>query len=259
VTESPPAQPRDEPLEASRPIRLIRWVVGSMLALCVVGFLVSDLRLPSRDELATLLAPFGAAAMPIFAIAYGLLAAVGFPVTVLIATAVWLFGFGLGFVAAMIGGVLGAAGGFWLARFLGRDWVRRRLADRRRLRRLVQQVEDYGAVVVFLLRALPSPLPFALINSLLGVTRIDFLRYLVATALGMVPSVAIYCYAASKLLSPLVAGQRAISEPGFWVAVALILLMTVGLPLIFGRLDRAAGGRFIERLAARLAGRAARG
>lgn len=260
---TPPAEPSRPVLGAppSGPVelRVVRWVTVTLLVAGVAYLLATGARLPSREEIQELLAPFGRAAIPVFGLAYGATSAIGIPVTLLIATSVWLFGLGIGFAVAWGGTVLGTIAGFWLARFLGREWVLRRLSGRRRLRRFFEQVEEYGAIVVLLLRALPSPLPFAVINFLLGVTGIRFLPYLVASAIGMVPTVLAYAFAASQLLSPLAGEARWWRQPEFWAAVAVLLLMLVGLPLLVRRLDRASGGQLLARVAARLTGAPAGG
>ncbi|MEN8176513.1 MAG: VTT domain-containing protein, partial [Pseudomonadota bacterium] len=102
-----------------------------------------------------------------------------------------LFGPVLGTFYNLTGATLGAALAFLLARYLAADWVERR--TRGRARRLINGVEAEGWRFVAFVRLMPL-FPFNLLNYLLGLTRIPFVQYLVATYLFMLPGAVAYTY-----------------------------------------------------------------
>ena len=76
-----------------------------------------------------------------------------------------LFGPYLGSVLDLIGGTLGAAGSFLVARYLVRDWVEIRAGPR--MQRIMQSVDEDGWQFVAFLRLVPI-FPYTLVNYVLG-------------------------------------------------------------------------------------------
>jgi uncharacterized membrane protein YdjX (TVP38/TMEM64 family) len=101
-----------------------------------------------------------------------------------------------GFVAVFVGSNLGAAAAFLLGRTLARDWIERKVATNTRFRGLDDAIAEHGFRVVLLLRLSPV-FPFNLLNYALGLTRISFRDYVLATLLGMVPGILLYVYLGS--------------------------------------------------------------
>lgn len=94
-------------------------------------------------------------------------------------------GFWTGVAVAFAGGLLAAVGAFALSRGLGRSAVLR-LAGRR-LARADGLVSDRGFVAVLTGRLVPV-VPFVAVSYGAGLTGVRFVPYLLATALGLVPS-----------------------------------------------------------------------
>ena len=93
------------------------------------------------------------------------------------------------FFAALIG----AAAAFLIARHFARDRVQRWIRKRRHLSAVHQAVGDEGWRVVLLCRLSPL-LPFVFQNYLFGITEIGFFAYFAATAIGIIPGLALYIY-----------------------------------------------------------------
>jgi uncharacterized membrane protein YdjX (TVP38/TMEM64 family) len=102
-----------------------------------------------------------------------------------------LFGPVLGTFVNLTGATLGAVLAFLLSRYLASDWVEQKTGGR--LKQLKEGVEGEGWRFVAFVRLVPL-FPFNLLNYALGLTRIRFLHYLVATYISMLPGALAYTY-----------------------------------------------------------------
>jgi len=102
-----------------------------------------------------------------------------------------LFGPVWGSLWNLLGATLGAAAAFALARHLAGDWVRGHVGGA--LKRTVAGVEAEGWRFVALTRLVPL-VPFNLLNYVLGLTRIDFARYVLVSLVCMVPGTVAYTW-----------------------------------------------------------------
>jgi uncharacterized membrane protein YdjX (TVP38/TMEM64 family) len=97
--------------------------------------------------------------------------------------------FGLAAIpAAIVGSVIGAGAAFWLARTLLHGAFQRQVAKRPNWRRFLGAVDAEGWRLVVLTR-FASPLPGGAINYVFGLTAIEFVPYILATAAGLLPPV----------------------------------------------------------------------
>ena len=78
----------------------------------------------------------------------------------------------------MLGGTLGAALAFLVARYIARDWVEARAGPR--LQSVIRSVDAEGWRFVAFVRLVPI-FPYNIVNYLLGLTRIPFHHYVIAT------------------------------------------------------------------------------
>jgi uncharacterized membrane protein YdjX (TVP38/TMEM64 family) len=95
-----------------------------------------------------------------------------------------VFGLWWGTLLSWTGGLLGGTASFWLARLLGRDAVNR-LAGAR-LERANQLSEQDGFWIVLIARLVPL-ISFDFVSYLAGLSRLTYRRFLLATAIGMLP------------------------------------------------------------------------
>src|SRR6476661_1264869 len=178
---------------------------------------------------------------PVVFIAGYAIATVAFvPGSLLTLAAGALFGLARGTALVLVAATLGASLSFLVARYLARGLVERRLAGNERFAAIDRAIGLQGRRIVFLLRL--SPLfPFNLLNYALGLTRVRFGDYLVASA-GMVPGTLLYVYYGKVAgdVARLAAGGTVRRDAAYYVVLALGLAATVGVTTVVTRVARRA-------------------
>jgi len=137
-----------------------------------------------------------------------------------------LFGVWKGALLAWIGALAGTVGAHLLARHVARAPMRKVFGEHRLLR-VLREHDD----VMELLRLRIMPVaPFAVLDYVAGVAGVSLRRLMLATMLGVVPSVVAYTFVGSELIRGLVTQSQA-SHHGLWIAgavtVAMLLLSLV--------------------------------
>lgn len=129
-----------------------------------------------------------------------LVCAVGIPLflpdTAMNLVGAMVFGPFAGTFYAWIGVFVGATWGYWLARFLGRDFVERFLGAR--FNALDERFRDDGFRALLMIRLLPI-MPFGVVSLAAGLTRIRTRDYLLATAIGILPVTFMHQFLFSQL------------------------------------------------------------
>lgn len=158
----------------------------------------------------------------------------------------FVFGFPLGVVPASAGSLLGACGAFLVARFLARDWVKRRIERLPRFDALDNAVRADGFKVVFLSRLSPF-FPFFLLNYAFGVTGVQFRDYVLATWIGLLPALALYVYFGSLAQDLLTLTEGEFDRGPYGLALAIGgLAATVLLVVVIGRMATRVLGEHLE-------------
>jgi uncharacterized membrane protein YdjX (TVP38/TMEM64 family) len=166
----------------------------------------------------------------LFVIAFGVGTSLGVPGMPLIVTAGVLFGTLLGSILSWIGAMLGATIGYWIARTIGHDVITRWLKRFKRVDSAVGQARNFSGMIR--LRLIPV-LPLATVNFAGGLARANFLAYLAATAIGVVPVILIYTYFADRLIESVGSGRTDALKA---LIIASLLLMALSLaPRFFAR------------------------
>ncbi|WP_416520383.1 TVP38/TMEM64 family protein [Streptomyces achromogenes] len=154
----------------------------------------------------------GAAAALVFAAAYGLCTVVFVPRPLLNLAAGAMFGSQVGLATALAGTVLGAGVAFGLGRALGQDALRPLLRGRW-LKAADGQLSRHGLRSMLALRLFPG-VPFWAANYCASVSRMGWLPFLLATALGSIPNTAAYAVAGARASTP--------TSPAFLIAMGCI-------------------------------------
>jgi uncharacterized membrane protein YdjX (TVP38/TMEM64 family)/rhodanese-related sulfurtransferase len=162
----------------------------------------------------------GAAGPLLFMLVYALATVLFLPGSVLTLAGGALFGPLWGTLWNLTGATLGAALAFLIARYLGADWVTRRAGSR--LARLNDGVSAEGWRFVAFTRLVPV-FPFNLLNYALGLTRIPFVAYLLATWIFMLPGAIAYTWLGHAGREALSGGEGMIRN----ILIALALLAAV--------------------------------
>lgn len=182
---------------------------------------------------------------------YALLCPLGVPASPMIMVGGAVFGFALGTFWNWVGGLTGALISFFLARFLGREFVER--IGGARVRRFEKLLARQGWPMLIGMRFLP--MPFALANSAAAVVGVGVVRFLLTTAIGLLPPMAVLTYAATALLSAAEGGRAEILRN-----LGLVFLLFGSLVIVPVRIRQRLRKRRLARLrvqrAARGSGRA---
>ncbi|MFF2076014.1 TVP38/TMEM64 family protein [Kitasatospora sp. NPDC058162] len=155
---------------------------------------------------------------PLFALVYAVGTLAFVPRPALNAVAGLLLGIQQGVLLAVLGTTLGAALAFGLGRGLGREALKPYLRGKV-LGALDQRFTDQGFRSVLILRLLPG-LPFQAGNYGAAFSGVRFLPFLLATAIGVVPTTAVYVVAAASADQP--------GSAAFLVSAGVIALLVVG-------------------------------
>lgn len=182
----------------------------------------------------------GALGPVVFIAGYAFGVVVGLPGSLLTLAAGATFGLVAGTAWAFTGAVLGASIAFLLARFFLRGAVARRFDDDDRFAAIDGAIAAEGRRTVFLLRLSPV-FPFTLLNYLLGITRVRFTDYLVASV-GMLPGTLLYVYTGKIVgdVASVTAGSARPSSGAYYAVLALGLAATAAVAVFVTRAARRA-------------------
>jgi uncharacterized membrane protein YdjX (TVP38/TMEM64 family) len=191
----------------------------------------------------------GAAGPLLFMAIYALVTVLFLPGSVITLVGGALFGPVWGTLWNLTGATIGASLAFLISRYLGADWVTRRAGPR--IKRLDDGVSAEGWRFVAFVRLVPL-FPFNLLNYALGLTRIPFLHYVLATWIFMLPGAIAYTWLGYAGREALTGGEGMIRN----ITIALALLAAVTfLPRLLRRMRAAkAPALDIPALSARLDG-----
>ncbi|MEP7042957.1 MAG: VTT domain-containing protein [Dokdonella sp.] len=188
-------EPAADSAAATQPSRL-RPVALGVAALFVLGALaILWLVTPLREwadvaHLVAAMGQFGASpwAPLLMLAAYLIGGLVFFPVNVLIAVTVILFGSLLGGLYALIGSLASAALLYEIGRAIRNGPLQTRLSPR--LQRLGARLARRGLPAIVFVRIVPIA-PYSLVNLVAGAARIGRRDYLLGSALGMLPGIVV--------------------------------------------------------------------
>ena len=178
---------------------------------------------------------------PVVFVAGYIVAAVAFVAgSILTLAAGAIFGLGKGVVIVFLAAMLGSAAAFLVARYLARPAIERRLAGNTRFAAIDRAVGAQGRKIVFLLRLSPV-FPFNLLNYALGLTKVRFLDFFIASA-GMLPGTLLYVYYGKLAgdVAALAGGSAVAKGPEYYAVLVLGLVATIVVTTIVTRIARRA-------------------
>ena len=143
-----------------------------------------------------------------------------------------VFGLPLGPLLVSLGSTLGAVLGFYVARYILKDWVEERFGDR--LHPIQEGLLKNDIHYMLFLRLVPLT-PFFLVNIAMGASRVSWKVFMIGTLLGKLPAIWIYANAGSNL-----ANLRSLSDitsPRVMVALTLLCLLTLT-PVIYKKMKK---------------------
>lgn len=169
----------------------------------------------------------------IFVALYTITAALGVPPVIITLAGGAVFGATLGTLYSWIGALLGAIGGYAIARWLGGSAIRNLLGRHEdKLDKL-----QYKATIASLFRLRVNPIvPYNVLNFASGLSKVSFRDYFLATGVGVLPATAVYAYFADSVIA---GATRARSRALWHIAIAgvVMILLSYG-PTLWRRMRR---------------------
>jgi uncharacterized membrane protein YdjX (TVP38/TMEM64 family) len=152
-----------------------------------------------------------------------------FPGVVFIMGAGFIFGFWRGLLAVWIGGAVGQALAFLLARYLLRDWVESFVQSKwKKWKYIDAALENDGWKLVLIMRLSPI-IPYNLLNIAMATTSMHFLSFTIASAIGIIFECGIFCYIGTiaDSITSIVSGQAGKPKAIQWVLLGLSIFMGI--------------------------------
>ena len=144
----------------------------------------------------------------------------------------WLFGLWRAIVLVSFASTTGATIAFLLSRFLFRDAIQARFADR--LTSFNEALARDGAYYLFMLRLMPQ-VPFFVVNLVMGLTPIRTSTFWWVSQLGMLPGTCVFAYAGASIHNMESLRDKGVSGILTWQLVSAFALLGF-FPLIVRRL-----------------------
>jgi uncharacterized membrane protein YdjX (TVP38/TMEM64 family) len=167
----------------------------ALVAILILAFLVlqntSLARFSDREYLGAALENLAdtAWAAPLLIALYVVLAPLGVPISPLVFVGGAIFGLFKGWILNLLGSILGGAVTFYIGHAMGRDLIIHLVSDQN-LRRAEELLEKHGFWAILRVRFLP--IPYALVNYGCALVGVRPGTFLIATILGMAPSLLVY-------------------------------------------------------------------
>lgn len=192
-----------------------RFSRGSVLKIIILILFIAaaiiTVRSPAIKELLTAeklgawLAAAGLWAPLAFILFYAVGVCLFIPGTLLTALGAAIFGAYWGFLYVWVAAMLGAAGGFLIGRYLGREFAASLIGDR--LKKYDDAIERNGFATVLYLRLVYFP--FTAMNFGMGLTKVRFRDYLWGTGLGILVGTFIFTFFIGTVKEVWITGQWA--------------------------------------------------
>lgn len=224
--------------ENQRALPIVKLLTG--IAVLVVLFALGKLAGAHIHSFAQWVDGLGFWGPAVFIAAYAVAVVAFVPGSLLTLGAGAIFGVLNGVIYVFVAAAVGSGLAFLVARYLARSAIEQRMAGNPKFTAIDRAVGEEGRKIVFLLRLTPV-IPFNLLNYALGLTRVRFADYLVAS-FGMIPGTFLYVYS-GKLAGDVavLAGNPAVAKGWpYYTVLALGLVATIAVTAIVTRSARRA-------------------
>ncbi|MDX2185235.1 MAG: TVP38/TMEM64 family protein [Gemmatimonadaceae bacterium] len=218
--------------------RVLPWLgAGLLLSALLLVAPQAKLWIAAAPETLRGLGPWGPVA---FVAAYAAATVAFVPGSALTLAAGAIFGLGQGVVLVFVGATLGSSLAFLVARTIARGAIERRLAGNAKFEAIDRAVARDGRRIVLLLRLSPA-FPFALLNYGLGLTRVSFRDYVIASV-GMLPGTVLYVYYGKVAgdVARLAGGASAPRGLEYYLTVGVGLAATIAVTVLIANTARRA-------------------
>lgn len=120
------------------------------------------------------------------------------PATPLNLASGFLFGVWWGSLISVSSTDIASVISFFIGRYVARGWAEKEIEKRPKFKAVDAAVEKQGMWIIILVRFSPV-FPFGLCNYLFGLTKVSFVKYWIATTIGLLPYTIAYTYLGSLM------------------------------------------------------------
>jgi uncharacterized membrane protein YdjX (TVP38/TMEM64 family) len=171
------------------------------------------------ERIRSLLTESGVWGPVLYIAAFALIEPLGAPGIIFIIPASFVWPLAVAFALSWIASIGAGIVGFSFARWIARDFVQRHLPDR--FHRFDRQLAERALLAVIVVRLVFFLTPPA--HWVLGVSRVPFGTYVLGTAIGFAPGVALMTVAGPALVE----FWNSVERPGLWIGLA-VLVFAIG-------------------------------
>jgi len=209
----------------------LKWLLAIVVVVAVVAFFYFDLgqwlsleNLKSQQTaLSAYVEDHFVFSILVFFALYVAVAAFSLPgATILTLAGGAIFGLLTGFVIISFASSIGALLAFLGARFLFRDAIKKRFADK--LAPIEKGIKKDGAFYLLSLRLVPL-FPFFVVNLLMGLTNLPARTFYFFSQLGMIPGTLAFVYAGTQLAK--IQSVKDVLSPGLITAFVILGLLPI--------------------------------
>lgn len=173
----------------------------SIILLVVITYFIFKIFTP--EKIRTIIQGYEKNAALIYILLFSILPIFFFPVPILALAAGISFGLFEGVLYTMIGAMINSSIMFLMAKKFAKDKVleifRKKISEKW-YNKIINAEKRNGVFIIFLMRLLPIA-PYNVINYLSGLTEISFIKYSMATFLGIIPGTFVFLNVGDKAIN----------------------------------------------------------
>ena len=224
-------------------VRKFIAIILKVAAILIILYLIRDLGMqaaPNFMRFTEYVHRLGPAGPAVFVAGYAVATVAFIPGSLLTIAAGAVFGVPLGSLYVFAGATIGSCAAFLVGRTIARSAIERRLRTNPKFVAIDRAIGERGFPIVLLLRLSPV-FPFNALNYLLGLTKVSFRDYALAS-IGMIPGTVAYVYSGALVGSVAALAAKRESEKGLghYAIFGAGLLATVAVTIWITRLARRA-------------------
>lgn len=202
----------------------------SVILMVVISYYIFKIFTP--EKIRNIIQGYGKNASFIYILLFSILPIFFFPVPILAIAAGISFGLFEGVLYTMIGAMINSSIMFVMAKKFAKDKVvelfKTKISEKW-YNKMIAIEKNNGFLIIFLLRLLPIA-PYNVINYLSGLTEISFLRYSLATFLGIIPGTFVFLNVGDKAIN--------VYSVEFVISLLGFLLLTIFSIILIKKVDK---------------------
>lgn len=202
----------------------------SVILMVIISYYIFKIFTP--EKIRNIIQGYGKNASFIYILLFSILPIFFFPVPILAIVAGISFGLFEGVLYTMIGAMINSSIMFVMAKKFAKDKVvelfKTKISEKW-YNKMIAIEKNNGFLIIFLLRLLPIA-PYNVINYLSGLTEISFLRYSLATFLGIIPGTFVFLNVGDKAIN--------VYSVEFVISLLGFLLLTIFSIILIKKVDK---------------------